>query len=405
LRFDEILIAIPAASDEQLRRILIYARACAVPVKTVPALSDLVDGRARIGNLSVIEPGDLLDRPPVLLDTPALSAQLTGRPVLVTGAAGSIGSELCRQLVAFDPAPLIMFDRAESALYLLQLELQRVRPSVSLEPIIGDITDEAHIAEVMDAFRPSIVYHAAAYKHVPLMEAAPIEAVRNNVLGTRAVVRAVERSGVSTFVVISTDKAVRPKSVMGMTKRIAEEIALSSTAATPVVVRFGNVLGSDGSVFPIFQGQLDRGGPVTVTDPAATRYFMSIPDAARLVLQASVMSRGRNVYLLDMGDPVRISDLARDMIHLSGFRPEDDVEIETIGLRPGEKVHEELVTGSESLRATAVRGIFAVEGTGTTDSALLTDEIRSLEEAVKRRDAGEVAVRLKAMVADSHLPS
>jgi FlaA1/EpsC-like NDP-sugar epimerase len=350
----ELLIAIPSATPEQKRRILEGCRKSGVPFKSVPALSELLQGKARIGQLQEVRPEDLLGREPIRLDLDRLRDELQGRRILVTGAGGSIGSELCRQLAAFEPELLVLFERAESSLYFVQLELQSRHRNLQVVPVVGDILDRRKVEEVITAYAPEVIYHAAAYKHVPLMEAHPLEAIENNVFGTETVARAAMRGGVKKFVLISTDKAVRPVGVMGMTKRVAECLLLSLDGGptTFVAVRFGNVLGSDGSVLPLFRWQIAQGGPLTVTDPEATRYFMLLSEAAQLVLQAGAMGKGGEIFFLDMGEPIRILDLAENLIRLFGLEPGRDIPIQIIGLRPGERLREELVQEQEDLLPT-----------------------------------------------------
>jgi FlaA1/EpsC-like NDP-sugar epimerase len=352
LQVDEIVVAAPSASLEEKRRIMQSSRLAGVPVRSVPTLRELVDGQARIGQLEEVDPEHLLSREAVSVDLNAIRREVGGRTILVTGAGGSIGSELCRQLAPFDPQRLVLLDRAESNLYYTQMEFAQRHPDLEVIPIVGDILDERKVSEVLSAYLPEIIYHAAAYKHVPLMEAHPLEAIGNNVFGTEVLAEQAIRFGVKKFVFISTDKAVRPVGIMGMTKRVAEGLllSLSSRSTTFSCVRFGNVLGSAGSVMPVFQWQLAASSPVTITDPEATRYFMLLSEAAQLVLQAGSMSiAGGEVFFLDMGTPVRIGQLAKDLIHLSGLKPGRDVAVETIGLRPGERMNEELITDSEEL--------------------------------------------------------
>lgn len=345
-----VIMAMPAANHEQRRAALEVCNRADVKVLTVPSYDDLVSGRVTVSSLRAIELDDLLGRDPIVLDDAGLHELLTGRTVMVTGAGGSIGSELCRQIARFEPRLLVMFELNEFALYSMSEEMSRNSPGLATICAIGDVKDEARVREVVARHTPSIVFHAAAYKHVPLMENENAwAALQNNVLGTYTVANAAAAHGVERFVLISTDKAVNPTNVMGATKRLAEQLCHSMQARTQmalVAVRFGNVLGSTGSVIPKFREQLARGGPITVTHPDIIRYFMSIPEAAQLVLQAALMGRGGEVFLLDMGKPVRIVDLARDMIRLSGMS-EDEVAITFTGLRPGEKLYEELLGADE----------------------------------------------------------
>jgi FlaA1/EpsC-like NDP-sugar epimerase len=345
---DEVVLAVPSATEAQRGRIITHCRRAGVVVRTVPSVMDLWTGRAGIGNLQKVAPEDLLGRKKVEVDMVRLQDQVGGRTVMVTGAGGSIGSELCRQLATLKPATLVAFDQAETNLFWLQLELQRSNSDVQVVPIVGDILDSHRVNEVMKFHRPAAVYHAAAYKHVPMMEQNTLEAIRNNVFGTETVAAAAEENGVDRFVLISTDKAVHPISIMGMSKRVAEDLLISrnGSSTSHITVRFGNVLGSAGSVMPLFQWQMGVGGPVTVTDTEATRYFMLIVEAAQLVLQAAAMGRGGEVFMLDMGTPVPVLQLAEDLMRLSGVYP-SDISVEMVGLRPGEKLREELMHETE----------------------------------------------------------
>jgi FlaA1/EpsC-like NDP-sugar epimerase len=322
----------------------------------LPSLTALVPGRGFLSQVRQIDLEDLLGREPVIIDTPHVEALLHGKVIMVTGAGGSIGSELCRQIMRFSPAQLVALDISEFAIYRLTEELRERFPEISVVPIVGDAKDSLLLDQVMSRYVPHVVYHAAAYKHVPLMEELNAwQAVRNNVLGTYRVARAAIRNGVQRFVLISTDKAVNPTNVMGASKRLAEmacqALQQGSERTHIETVRFGNVLGSAGSVIPKFQEQIAKGGPVTVTHPEITRFFMTIPEASQLVLQASSMGRGGEIFILDMGKPVRIADLARDLIRLYGYG-EDQIRIEFTGLRPGEKLYEELLADDETTTRT-----------------------------------------------------
>ncbi len=398
LRVQEILIAIPSATREQKQRIVQRCRESGVTFKTVPGLSELFAGRARIGQLQEVRPEDLLGRAAVRLDVGDLRHELGGKRILVTGAAGSIGSELCRQLAAFEPDTLVLFDRAESGVYFAELELRRQHKHLRLVPVVGDILDRRKVEEVLEAYSPEVVYHAAAYKHVPLMEEHPLGAIENNVCGTEIVARASQERKVKKFVLISTDKAVKPVAIMGMTKRLAECVlfSLSGVSTEFVAVRFGNVLGTDGSVLPIFQWQISHGGPVTITDPDASRYFMLPSEAAQLVLQAGVMGRGGELFFLDMGEPIRISDLAENLIRLSGMEPGRDMPIEVIGLRPGERLREELVLANEELLPTAHEKVFMVRS-HNFDPADFRREFELLRKCVQSRDRERAVAQLREM--------
>ena len=356
LRAEHAIIAIPSASVEVQRRVATTCVRAGVHAMVLPSLTALVPGRGFLSQVRQIDLEDLLGREPVIIDTPHVEALLHGKVIMVTGAGGSIGSELCRQILRFSPAQLVALDISEFAIYRLTEELRERFPEVSVVPIVGDAKDSLLLDQVMSRYVPHVVYHAAAYKHVPLMEELNAwQAVRNNVLGTYRVARASIRNGVQRFVLISTDKAVNPTNVMGASKRLAEmacqALQQGSERTNIETVRFGNVLGSAGSVIPKFQEQIAKGGPVTVTHPEITRFFMTIPEASQLVLQASSMGRGGEIFILDMGKPVRIADLARDLIRLYGYG-EDQIRIEFTGLRPGEKLYEELLADDETTTRT-----------------------------------------------------
>lgn len=355
MQVGDVVMALPSAAHAVRKRITQACTEAGLNVLTVPSLEDLVAGRVSVSSLRRIELDDLLGRDQVQLDDSGLHQLLTGQVVMVTGSGGSIGSELCRQIARFEPAKLVLFEQSELALYAMEQELPQDFPGLPIVPVIGDVKDAIRVNQLMARHRPRVVFHAAAYKHVPLMEDANAwEAVRNNVLGTQVVAAAAQTHGVDKFVMISTDKAVNPTSVMGASKRLAEMAcqAMQQPAGTRFVsVRFGNVLGSSGSVIPKFQKQIEAGGPVTVTHPEITRYFMSIPEAAQLVLQAGLMGEGGEIFVLDMGEPVKIAELAQLMIRLSGADA-DRIRIEYTGLRPGEKLFEELLADDESTLAT-----------------------------------------------------
>lgn len=345
------ILAMPSAPAEILQRVTRSATDAGAALFTVPGLAELMSGRVAINMMRPVRIEDLLGRESVNIDTDHVQAMLADKRVLVTGAGGSIGSELCRQLARFAPASIVLVEVSEFALYMTEQWFAEHRPEIKVVPLAGDVKDGRRMAQVFAEYRPQVVFHAAAYKHVPLMEVGNAwQAVRNNVLGTLVVAQAAQQAGTERFVLISTDKAVNPTNVMGATKRMAEmvcEVLHCRKASTRFqVVRFGNVLGSTGSVIPKFQSQIANGGPVTVTHPEINRYFMSIPEAAQLVLQAAAMGQGGEIFVLDMGEPVRILDLARNMIRLSGFT-EDDIRIEFTGLRPGEKLYEELLADAE----------------------------------------------------------
>jgi FlaA1/EpsC-like NDP-sugar epimerase len=354
-----VIVAMPAARPAQRRHALDLAAPTGLPVLTVPSAAELKDGQSAIDRVRDIEPEDLLGREPVQLDEAGIGAVLAGKTVLVTGAGGSIGSELCRQLARFMPARLVLYELSEFNLYSIEQDLGQRFPQLPLVRVIGDVKDLAHLQHTCGQWRPQVVFHAAAFKHVPLMEEDhnALAALRNNTLGTWHAARAAAEAGAERFVLISTDKAVNPTNVMGATKRAAEMVVSMMAAEHPgtrfMAVRFGNVLGSSGSVIPKFKEQIARGGPVTVTHPDIIRYFMTIPEAARLVLQAAAIGNSGQVLVLDMGDPVKIVDLARDLIRLSG-RTVDEIPIVFSGLRPGEKLYEELLADADDTLPTAV---------------------------------------------------
>ena len=351
-----VLLAIPSASAAEMQRLVGLCERAGKPFRTVPQLESLMAGQVSINQLRPVSIEDLLGRNPVQLDWDGIEAGLSGRRILVTGAGGSIGAELCRQIVRASPGLLILVDHGEFNLYAIEMELKENHPGVRLECHLFDVADGSAVAELFDGARPEIVFHAAAYKHVPLLEGQMRSAARNNVLGTKVVAEAAGRFGCERFVLISTDKAVRPTNVMGATKRVAELICESLDGRVEtgyIVVRFGNVLGSAGSVVPLFRRQIERGGPVTVTDPEIERFFMTIPEACQLIMQAAVIGQGGEVFVLDMGEPIKIRYLAEQMIRLSGKRPGYDIPIVYSGLRPGEKLYEELFYDFEDLAETA----------------------------------------------------
>jgi FlaA1/EpsC-like NDP-sugar epimerase len=405
-RPDEVLIAIPSAPGAVRQRIVESCRAEEVPVKTLPGLNELIAGDVDLaGQIRAVQVEDVLGRQQVEVDLKLVAAYVQGRIVMVTGAGGSIGSELCRQLVRLGVAQLVLVDKGEAALFDIERELVDERDFTAGVTVLANCGDRAKMRQVFDRYRPQVVFHAAAYKHVGMLETNPLEGVRNNVLATRALVESAIEAGVDRFVLISTDKAASPKNVMGQTKAVCEWIvesfALREDVETRfVAVRFGNVLGSSGSVIPIFRRQIERGGPVTVTSPEMTRFFMTIPEAASLVVQAGAMGGRGQVYVLDMGEPVRILDLARQMIRLSG-RNESDVPIVFTGVRPGEKIHEVLWNDGETVGPTShpkiMRAARAVIG-----HDWLEEQLAELERLVDEGDAPGVVARLTSMVKEPH---
>jgi FlaA1/EpsC-like NDP-sugar epimerase len=349
-KIDNIIIAIPSLNKKEINRIFDECSKTKAKTQIIPMLEDLMTGKVSVNEFRDVQVEDLLGREPVELDMASISEYVSGKTVLVTGAGGSIGSEICRQICRFGPRKIVLLGHGENSIYLIDMELRRqYQGKMEIIPVIGDIQDRERIFEVMEQHRPNVVYHAAAHKHVPLMEYNPREAVKNNIFGTRNVAEAADTFGVSTFVMISSDKAVNPPNVMGATKRFAELIIQSLAAQSRtkfVAVRFGNVLGSRGSVIPLFKKQIQAGGPVTVTHPEMTRYFMTIPEASRLVIQAGSLAKGGEIFVLDMGEPVKIVDLAVNLIKLSGYTVEE-IGIKFSGLRPGEKMYEELLNANE----------------------------------------------------------
>ncbi|MFI2857093.1 polysaccharide biosynthesis protein [Paenibacillus sp. JSM ZJ436] len=358
----EIIIAIPSASRQQISDIASICKDTGVKLKMVPRLNDLISGKASLNKMREVSVEDLLGRDPIRTDLEGIMSYVKGKVVLVTGAGGSIGSELCRQISLFKPSKLLLLGHGENSIFNIEMELKRTFPHVELETIIADIQDRERMNIVFQQFRPQVVFHAAAHKHVPLMERNPSEAVKNNVFGTQNVADCADLYQVERFVLISSDKAVNPTSVMGATKRIAEmyiqSLNATSTTTKFAAVRFGNVLGSRGSVIPFFKQQILEGGPVTVTHPEMVRYFMTIPEAVQLVLQAGSLASGGEIFVLDMGSPVKILTLAEDLIRLSGYEPYQDIDIKFTGIREGEKLYEELLTDEEHVSATQHNRIF-----------------------------------------------
>lgn len=397
---DLIVIAIPSATSKAMRKIVQACERAGVPFRTLPGTQDIASGRASVQTLREVSIDDLLGREPVSLDWRAIRAGLQGRTVMVTGGGGSIGSELCRQIARLDPAQLIIFDNSEFNLYQIDLELRNVHSELKLIACLGDVTDEVAVGQAFEQFRPDVVFHAAAYKHVPMLEGMVRSAARNNVIGTRVVADTANRFGVSTFVLISTDKAVNPTNVMGTTKRVAEIYCqnLGSRSDTKfITVRFGNVLGSAGSVVPLFRDQIARGGPVTVTHPEVTRFFMTIPEACQLIMQAGVMGRGGEIFVLDMGESIKIGYLAEQMILLAGKTLGEDIEIVYTGLRPGEKLYEELFHEQEALVGTEHEKIM-LSGVRDVPWPELVKTMGSLRTGVEEGDIDLVMDALRKLV-------
>ncbi|MCB9727441.1 MAG: polysaccharide biosynthesis protein [Deltaproteobacteria bacterium] len=397
---DQVVITIASASGADIRRIVQLTEAAGLPAKIIPGMHEILDGRVELSRIRPVSIEDLLGREAVELDLDLVRGFIAGRRVMVTGAGGSIGSELCRQLARLGPSSLVLLERGEPSLFTVQQELRGSFPGLDVVSTLACVCDRPRVDAILATYRPHVVFHAAAHKHVPLMEDNPGEAIKNNVIGTQQVAEASAAHGVETFVLVSTDKAVNPTSVMGASKRVAELViqGLARTSQTRFVgVRFGNVLGSAGSVIPIFQQQIRAGGPVTVTHRDMTRYFMTIPEASQLVVQAGAMGRGGEIFVLDMGEPVRIVDLARDLIRLSGFEPETEIAIEFTGVRPGEKLFEELGFDAERMDKTRHAKIF-VGRLAPVDPAALAAGLEGLRACVGAASRDEVLTALRALV-------
>lgn len=396
---DQVVISIASANGATIRRIVEVCEQTKLPVRVIPGIHEILDDRVQMSRIREVMVEDLLGRQTIEMDLQAIGGILTGKRVLVTGAGGSIGSELCRQVAGFKPQQLILLEQSENSLFYIHSELQHHKPTLTLVPILADVGDLDRVDAVFAAYRPQIVFHAAARKHVPMMELNPGEAVKTNVFGTRCVAEAATRYGADVFVLISTDKAVNPTSVMGAAKRVAELIlqGFSERSKTRfATVRFGNVLGSAGSVIPTFRTQIERGGPVTVTHPDMQRYFMTIPEACQLVMQAASMCQGGEIFVLDMGEPVRIVDLARDLIRLSGFS-EEDIPIQFTGLRPGEKLVEELSLQNERIERTRHPKIFIGKIAGVSPQ-VVEQGLLKLQEVLTSASAKHVRAVLAGIV-------
>ena len=398
-RPDEVLIAIPSADTAAIRSIVRVLEPFNIRIKTLPNVRDIIGDKVEIGQIRNLSVEDLLARAPVGLDPRPLGRLIAGRRVMVTGAGGSIGSELCRQIAELQPAALLMFDRYENSLHQIRMELQDREPSFSMHAIVGDVTDPMRVGEALREHVPQIIFHAAAHKHVPLMEENPCEAIKNNVRGTRLLAGAAEKHGVDRFILISTDKAVNPTSVMGASKRLAELVVRAQAHGSGTsfcIVRFGNVLGSNGSVVPRFMDQIRKGGPVTITHPEMRRFFMLIPEAVQLVLHAASRAESGGTYMLEMGEQVKLVDMARDMIRLAGLRPED-IKIKFIGMRPGEKLAEELVGPDEQAAPSTVEKVLCVRGRWRQGADFLA-QIESLEALAARGRSAAVVATMKDLV-------
>ena len=402
----EVFIAVPSASGVQVRQIVEACERSGVHYKILPGMKELIDGRVSVKHLRDVDYADLLGRPEVELDDREIAAYISGKTVLVTGAGGSIGSELCRQILPFNPEHIILLDSSEANLYAVQMELWHEYSFQSLTAILGQCQDQELVQDVFARRKPEVIFHAAAYKHVPLLEENPWQAVENNIRGTYVLMQSASEFGAERFVVVSTDKAVRPTNVMGASKRVTELLmhVFSDGPTRFMAVRFGNVLGSSGSVIPLFRRQIERGGPVTVTHPEVTRYFMTVEEATQLILQAGSMGRGGEIFILKMGVPIRIADMARDLIRLSGREPEKDIEVVYTGLRPGEKLYEELITEGEGIVQTMHEKVMVLEsekdtlvrGDGFKEAMRLA--VDELEDCARGRDKKAIKVKFQEIV-------
>jgi FlaA1/EpsC-like NDP-sugar epimerase len=402
LNAQELLIAMPSISSKDMRNIVKLCEETGIPFKTVPGMGELINGKVTIKAIRDVSYKDLLGRATVKLDEEQIGAYLKGKRVLITGAGGSIGSELCRQVCRYSPESLILFERAESPLYEIELELRDNFSDLKIIPRLADILNTRKLDKIFEETRPEVVFHTAAYKHVPMLEHNPWEAVGNNILGTRNVITASNNHNVKMFVLVSTDKAVRPANVMGASKRVAELIVQTQNSCDIsdtkyITVRFGNVVGSVGSVIPLFKKQIEKGGPITVTHPEITRFFMTIPEACQLILQAGSMGNGGEIFILDMGVPVRIADMAEDLIRLSGFEPYEDIDIKFIGLRPGEKLYEELITEGEGIVNTSHEKIMVLKGT-SCDLNILNGKLERMKRLMEAQDGDGIRAALKEIL-------
>ena len=404
----EILIAIPSAKGDQIRKIVETCKDCDVSYKILPGMGELIDGRVSIKVLRDISYEDLLGRPPVKLDNTGIRGYLKGKTVLITGCGGSIGSELCRQVIKYQPNYLVLLDASEMNLFNIQMELQNENNFQKCEAILGHVQNEFLMEDIFKKYKPQIVFHAAAYKHVPMLEKNPWEAVFNNIIGSRIVMEMSVKYHVERFVLVSTDKAVRPINVMGVSKRVTELImqSLQGKSTLLMAVRFGNVIGSSGSVIPVFRRQIEKGGPVTVTHPEVNRYFMTIPESTQLVLQAAAMGRGGEIFILKMGTPVNIADMARDLIRLSGKEPDIDIKIIYTGLRDGEKLYEELITEGEDILSTGHEKIMVLRSSDHANGLnhllnmkqKLNEDIEELVKHSLDHNAGTIKKKLREIV-------
>jgi FlaA1/EpsC-like NDP-sugar epimerase len=402
VKADETLIAIPSASSQDIRRIVEICDKSGLKYKTIPGMGELINGKVTVSAIREVAYRDLLGREIIRLDEEKIGAHLKVKNVLVTGAGGSIGSELCRQICRFEPEKIILFERAESPLHAIELELKQSFKNIKVVSILGDIQDRSQLEKAFKANRPHIVFHAAAYKHVPMLELQPWKAIDNNILGTKNLIDISTQNNVARFVFVSTDKAVRPTNIMGASKRLSEMLVQGQNACGLsqtrfMIVRFGNVVGSVGSVVPLFKKQILNGGPVTVTHPDVTRFFMTIPEACQLILQAGAMGNGGEIFILDMGTSIKIDDMARDLIRLSGFEPDVDIKIEYIGLRPGEKLYEELITEGENIVPTHHEKIMVLKG-NECDLQLLNGKVDELAQLAGEQLENKIKSKLMEIV-------
>lgn len=405
---NKVFIAIPSINGDKIREIIETCKSYDVDYKILPGFGEIIDGKVSFKTLRDVNFNDLLGRPPVQLDIQDIRNYLAGRTVLITGSGGSIGSELCRQLIRFEPSSLVLLDASEANLYAMQMQLLHELRFTNVIPVLGRIQDRPLMARVFDKYQPMVLFHAAAYKHVPMLEKNPWEAVFNNILGSRVIMDMAAQNGVRRFVLVSTDKAVRPTNVMGASKRVTEMLLryFHGCATRFVAVRFGNVVGSSGSVIPLFRSQIEKGGPVTVTHSEVTRYFMTIPEAAQLIIQAGGMGEGSEIFILEMGTPIKIAEMARDLIRLSGKEPDRDIEIVYTGLREGEKLYEELITADEGVIATDHKKIMVLKSNGYLNGhkthgdfqAWLDQRLELLYHAARRHDARAIRRELKEIV-------
>jgi len=398
---DEIIIAIPSASAILMRRIINLCKDTELTYKTIPGIGELVEGKVTASAIRDVRYEDLIGREQIYLDMEQIGGYLTSKRVMVTGGAGSIGSELCRQILPFGPESLIIIEKDESGLYEIELDLSVNYPKIQIEAILGSVRSKYLMQRIFSRYNPTVVFHAAAYKHVPMLEIHPWEAVFNNIIGTQIILSYCSENGVDRCVVVSSDKAVRPTNVMGASKRMDElmaQVYAKEYGCRFMSVRFGNVVGSAGSVIPLFQRQIEKGGPLTLTHPDVTRYFMTIPEACRLILQAGAIGSGEEIFILKMGVPIRIADMAHDIIRLSGYKPDEDIEIKYIGLRPGEKLFEELITEGEGIQETEHDHIMVLRGDNEITMKEINGHIKRLVKLARAYDEKGIKEELKKIV-------